>query len=68
MQERRRNDDEYFSGPADKNTLMEALTKEANKSVTLHRPGSEIRLPSGAVYRVQNDGSWKRIDAEAKGK
>lgn len=66
MQETKWNDDEYLSGNVNDEKLRAALTDKRNRSVTIHKPGSVVKLPSGAEYEVQADGSWRRRAEEKR--
>lgn len=45
--------------------LQEFLSKGEIKTVEIHKPGSIITLAgSGRQYQVQDNGSWRRMEAD----
>ena len=61
MQEHRYDGTDVITPNADIKKLEEALEKELNKAVTMHKPGSIITHMDGAQYVVQKNGSVRKI-------
>lgn len=41
--------------------LTRALEEKSVRAAALHKPGEIVTQPSGAKYKVQADGSWRRL-------
>jgi len=61
MEEQKWNGDTVPINSPTQQQFNKALEDPENKMVALHKPGSIIRHPSGAKYRVDKNGHWQKL-------
>jgi len=60
MQETRYDGTERLTLLENEKQLQDAVADPRNKTVTVHKPGSLMKMSDGTMYRVAPDGSWRR--------
>jgi len=61
MEEQRWNGDIILTNNPSQRQFSKALEDTRNKAIVLHKPGSVIRHPSGARYKVRRNGHWQEM-------
>ena len=62
MEEKRFDNSTVFTNCATFENMKNALGNPMNKTILLHKPGSVIKTKDGKFYRIDKNGTRRKID------